>query len=187
MSRGKKEININKIIKETAKQTAKETIEEFKNNRMIKKEMSYYKRVELLLYNYKNIEDAIKQKDEDIEQIEMNGLPEKSKSIVVYQSNGGNITAGDRYLELIEKYRAEKIETERDLTRIKNALNKIKSDRYFDIIHYKYLAEEESRISTDEGLAEMLKKDRTTIGRNRSRLMNKLITILFPESIRELI
>lgn len=186
MSKGKKEININNIIKETAKQTAKEAIEEFKNNRMIKKEMSYHKRVELLLYNYKTLSDAIKQKDEDIELIKINGLPEKSKSIVVYQSNSGNITAGDRYLELIEKYRAEKIETERDLARIDNALNKIRNDRYFDIINYKYLIEEENRISTDEGLAEILKKDRTTIGRNRSRLMNKLITILFPESIREI-
>jgi len=183
----KKDININKIIKDTAKQTAKETIEEFKNSRMIKREMSYYRKVELLLYSYNNLKDAIKQKDEDIEHIKTHGLPEKSKSIVIYQTGGGNISGEDRYLQLIEKYGVEKLETERDLARIKNAINKIKKDKYFDIIQYKYLNEEEKRASTDELLAEILKKDRTTIGRNRSRLMNKLITIIFPESIRDLI
>lgn len=178
---------INKIIKETAEQTANKAVEKLRNRNLIKKEMSYYRRVEILLYSYNNLIDAIKQKDEDIEHIEMNGLPEKSKSIVIYQSNGGNITSGDRYLELIEKYKAEKLETERDLIRIKNALDKIRNDPYFNIIHYKYLIEEENKIATDEGLAEILKKDRTTIGRNRARLMNKLITILFPGSIKDII
>lgn len=182
-----KEININKIIKDTAKQTAKETIEEFKNSRMIKREISYYRKIELLLYNYNNLKEAIKQKDEDIEHIKIHGLPQKSKSIVIYQTGGGSISGEDRYLQLIEKYGIEKLETERDLARIRNAINKIKEDKYFDIIQYKYLNEEAKRVATDEALAEILKKDRTTICRNRSRLMNKLITILFPESIRDLI
>ena len=70
-----KDININKMIKDTAKQTAKETVEEFKNSRMIKREISYYRKVELLLYSYNNLKDAIKQKDEDIEHIKTHGLP----------------------------------------------------------------------------------------------------------------
>ena len=145
----KKDININKIIKDTAKQTAKETIEEFKNSRMIKREISYYRKIELLLYNYNNLKEAIKQKDEDIEHIKIHGLPQKSKSIVIYQTGGGSISGEDRYLQLIEKYGVEKLETERDLARIRNAINKIKKDKYFDIIQYKYLNEEATRISRD--------------------------------------
>ena len=76
------------------------------------------------------------------------------------------------------------METERDLKRIDNALSKIKEDRYFKIIQYKYLNSEEEKVSTDDKLAEILNKDRTTIVRNRKRLINKLAIILFPESIK---
>ncbi|MBN1071162.1 transposase [Clostridium botulinum] len=178
---------INKTIKKTAKETAKEIIEEFRNKNMIKREFPFYKRVEILLYNYENLKEAIKQKEEDIEDIKLNGLPQASKSIVVYSSASGSITAEDRYLQLIEKYKTEKIETQRDLNKIDNALNKIRDDKYFNIIQLKYLNTEEEKLDTDEKLAERLSKDRTTISRNRKRLINKLITILFPESVRDII
>ncbi|MBS6503891.1 MAG: hypothetical protein KH415_20145, partial [Clostridium sp.] len=112
--------------------------------------------------------------------------PEKSKSIVMYSSVGGNSQA-DRYAELKEKYRIEKMETERTLKRIDNALDKIRDDKYFNIIQYKYLNDDKDKINTDEDLAEKFKKERITIIRNKKRLINKLVTILFPESIREVI
>lgn len=185
-----KAINIEKAFEDAAKnvveETAKRIVDELKSNNMIKKEMSYYKRVELLLYNYENLKDAVKQKEEDINYIDEYGLPEKSKSIVVYSSSGG-LSKQDRYVELKEKYIREKIETERDLKRIDNALDKIRKDKYFDIIQLKYLNMEEEKISTDELLAEYLGRDRTTVIRNRKRLINKLITILFPQSIKDVI
>ena len=178
-----KAINIEKAFEDAAKnvveETAKRIVDELKSNNMIKKEMSYYKRVELLLYKYENLKDAVKQKEEDINYIDEYGLPEKSKSIVVYSSSGG-LSKQDRYVELKEKYIREKIETERDLKRIRK-------DKYFDIIQLKYLNIEEEKISTDELLAEYLGRDRTTVIRNRKRLINKLITILFPQSIKDVI
>ena len=93
------------------------------------------------------------------------------------------MTAGDRYVELIEKYRVEKAETLRDIARIDNALDKVREDKYFKIIELKYL---EQKAKTDEELAEILEKDQSTITRNRNRLINELKTILFPESIKEL-
>jgi hypothetical protein len=178
-------INVTKAIEKTAKATAKEIIEELRNRNMIRRELSFYKRVELLLYNYENLKDAVKQKDEDIKHIEKYGLPQASGSIVVYQTSGGGISPEDRYLQLIDKYKAEKVETQRDLTRIENALNKIREDKYFDIIKYKYLNLQKDKLETDEKIAERLEKDQSTVTRNRKRLMNKLITILFPESIRD--
>ena len=60
-----KAINIEKAFEDAAKnvveETAKRIVDELKSNNMIKKEMSYYKRVELLLYNYENLKDAVKQ------------------------------------------------------------------------------------------------------------------------------
>lgn len=177
-----KKDELQKVIKDTATIV----IAELKNNNLIKKEMSYYKRVELLLYNYENLKDAVKQKEEDIEYIDKYGLPERSKSIVIYSSSGGT-SKEDRYIQLKEKYSREKIETERDLKRIDNALDKIRKDKYFDIIQLKYLNSEENRVYTDEELAEIFEKERITIIRNRKRIINKLVTILFPESIKEVI
>ncbi len=186
----KKELSmkeINKIIKDTATQTVKEAVEVLKNNNLIKNEMSYYKRVELLLYNYENIKDAVKQKDEDIEYIEKNGLPQSSGSIVIYQTSGGGISSEERYMQLIEKYKAEKIETERDLVRIDNALDKIRGDKYFHIIKIKYLEIDNDEKVSDEFIAEKLNYERSTITKHRKRLMNKLITIFFPQSLKDII
>jgi len=180
---------INKMINKTAEETANGIVEELRNKNMIKKELSYYKRVELLLYNYENLKDAVRQKDEDIKDIEENGLPQSSKSIVVYSTSGGRITAEERYIQLREKYILEKKETERDIRRIDKALNKIKKDKYYKIIELKYIKRnsDDNKSVTDDYLAELVRKDRTTIIRNRKRLINMLVTVLFPESIKEII
>ncbi len=181
---GNKTVNIEDAIVKTAKETAKEVIQELRNSKMIKNEMSYFKKVELLLYNYNNLKAALKQKDEDIKYIKDHGLPQKSGSIVVYQTSGGNISGQDRYMNLIEKYELEKLETLREVKRIENALEKIKNDRYYPIIKLKYLSDYGERYN-EERIAEKLDRDRSTITRNKSRLINTMKTILFPESIRE--
>lgn len=178
-----KEINIEESIRKAAKEAAKETLQILKNNNCIKNEMSYFRRVEILLYNYNKLKIAVEQKEEDIEYIENNGLPEKSKSIVIYQTGGGNITSQERYMQIIEKYKSEKIETEREVNRIDKALSKINKDKYYRIIELKYLESEDN--VTDEAIAEQLGKDQSTITRNRKRLINNIKVILFPESIKD--
>ncbi|MDB1956038.1 hypothetical protein PMY09_14570 [Clostridium tertium] len=175
---------IEKTIDSKSIDIADKVIEKLNNSNKIKIEMPYYKRVELLLYNYENLKEAVKQKEDAIAELDKYGLPERSKSIVMYSSAGGSSQA-DRYSELKEKYKIEKMETERDLKRIDNALDKIRDDKYFGIIQYKYLNEDEERINTDEELAQKFNKERITIIRNRKRLINKLVTILFPISISE--
>lgn len=175
---------IEKTIESKSIDIADKVIEKLNNSNKIKIEMPYYKRVELLLYNYENLKEAVKQKEEAIAELDKYGLPERSKSIVMYSSAGGNSQA-DRYSELKEKYKIEKMETERDLKRIDNALDKIRDDKYFGIIQYKYLNEDKEKITTDEELADKFNRDRKTITRNKKRLINKLMTILFPESISE--
>jgi hypothetical protein len=175
---------IEKTIESKSIDIADKVIEKLNNSNKIKIEMPYYKRVELLLYNYENLKEAVKQKEDAIAELDKYGLPERSKSIVMYSSAGGSSQA-DRYSELKEKYKIEKIETERDLKRIDNALDKIRDDKYFGIIQYKYLNEDKEKINTDEELAQKFNKERITIIRNRKRLINKLVTILFPISISE--
>lgn len=179
-----KKEEMKEMIEVTAKEAARATVAEMRVNNMVKRELTYYKRVELILYNYENLKSAIKQKEEDIEYIDKHGLPERSKSIVMYSSAGG-VSKEDRYVELKEKYLREKIETERDLKRIENALDKIRKDKYFSIIKLKYLNKEHEKVATDEALAEKLERDRKTIVRNKKRLINQLVTIFFPESIKD--
>lgn len=105
---------IEKTIESKSIDIADKVIEKLNNSNKIKIEMPYYKRVELLLYNYENLKEAVKQKEEAIAELDKYGLPERSKSIVMYSSAGGSSQA-DRYSELKEKYKIEKMETERDL------------------------------------------------------------------------
>lgn len=144
------EICINKAADRAAEKAAKQVIEQLKKQRLLKADMNFYKKTEILLYNYEKLKLAVMQKEEDIKYIEENGLPERSKSIVFFSTAAGNVSAGDRYVELIEKYKVEIAETERDITRIENAINKVKSDKYFKIIELKYLKQE---AKTDEEMA----------------------------------
>lgn len=171
-------------INKTSERTAKEIVEELKKQRLLKNNISFYKKTEILLYNYETLKKAVEQKDEDIKYIQEHGLPERSKSIVFYSTSSGSISAEERYLELIERYQLEKAETERDIKKIENALDKVRNDKYFKIIELKYLKQ---TAKTDEEIAEIMGKDRTTISRNRKRLINSIKTILFPESIKELL
>lgn len=171
---------IETYITETSKKTADNIINILKSHNLLKSNFNYYQKTELLLYNYPKLKLAVEQKQEDIDYIEKNGLPEKSKSIVFYSTANGNISGAERYLELIEKYKAEKIETERDIQRIEAALNKIKDDKYFEIINLKYF-----QGLKEEDIAVKLGKDVSTINRNKKRLINSIKVILFPESIKE--
>lgn len=174
---------VKKTLSENTDEIAEKVISKLKAENMVRNELSYTKKVEILISNLDNLKDAVKQKEEDIEYLEKYGLPQKSKSIVVFSSASGN-PDGDRYLELKEKYKKEKEETERDIKRIEKALDKIRDDRYFMIIELRYINKE--KIFNDEEIASKLEKDRSTVTRNRKRLINKLVTIIFPKSVQDL-
>lgn len=175
-------IDIAKVMEDTAKCV----VEELRVRRLLKEGINYTKKVELLLYNYLNLKDALVQKEEDIKYLEEYGLKEKSKSVVFYQTGSGGISKEDKYIELKESYKRDIQETERNIKKIENALGKIKKDKYYRIIELKYLNTEDNRIRTDEDIAEEIGVERRTVIRNRKRLINKLITIFFPESIGDL-
>lgn len=185
-----KEIDLEKTINKAAKETAEEVISLLKNNRMINDSKNYYKKVEKILYNYNNLKEAIKEKDEEIEELKQYGLREKSKSVTMYGGSGGIeedkfLANMERYQEKMARYEYEKKEIIRYLARIDRALNKIKKSKYYKIIELKYLKPceiNEKRISNEE-LAKIFDVDRRTIERNKSKLINNIATILFPEHI----
>lgn len=181
---------INKVIKSTAERTAEEVVTRLKNKNMLKNPLTYTRKVEIILYNYNNLKEAINEKNEAIEEIKKYGIPSKSKSITTFSSSSTNNTHADRYIELIEKYEFEKKETIREIKRIEKALSKIKKDKYYNIIKVMYINKnklvEEGNNYTYEMLAEEMKVDRKTITRNKYRLINKIAIILFPEYVSDL-
>lgn len=179
-------------IEKTAKTTAEEVVSLLKNKNMIKNGLTYTKKVEIALYNYNNLLEAVKEKDEAIEELETYGVREKSHSVTVYSSSAGMRAEQDVYIEKIQKLQFEKKETLRNIKRIDKALSKIKKDKYYQIIEWKYFKQSyeengEKVKYTDEKIAEMLDVERITIIRNRKRLINTLTTIIIPNSIEEMI
>ena len=177
---------IQEAIDLTAIRVAEETVNILKNKNMLNNK-DYYKRVEKILYNYNQLEESIKEIEEEKEEIYFHGLRERSKSITYYQKNRGMSVIEDSYLLKIEQCEYRKKEIVLYKKKIDRALAKINKNKYYGIIEKKYLKkynDNEKRI-TDDGLAEEYGVERITIIRNRKRLINKLITVLFPESIMD--
>lgn len=162
--------NIDQIIKKTVEGT----VRELERAKLIKSDtITYFQKTEKLLYNYKNLIEAVKQKEEDIELLKKGSIQRKSKSIVMYSSNRG--TSGvEQHVEIIEGYKASKERTERLLHKIERALKEIEDDPYYWIIQAKYF----NRMSNAD-MEEKFKVTDRTIRRNKNRLINNLQVILF--------
>ena len=83
--------SINEAIGKHVDTIADKVMEKLNKSNKVKREMSYYRKVEILLYNYSNLKDAIEDKVQAIEDLKNYGLQEKSKSIVSYSSGSRKI------------------------------------------------------------------------------------------------
>ncbi|MCT4593162.1 MAG: sigma-70 family RNA polymerase sigma factor [Anaeromicrobium sp.] len=163
-------VNIESIIK----RTAQETVKELERNRLIKSDsLTYFQKTEKLLYSYPDLLQAIKQKEEDIKYIESYGVGETSKSVVLYTTGGGG-SEQEKYVEIIEGYKASRERTKRLTEKIERAIDEIKEDKYYCIIEKKYFTK-----LTREEMEEVLNISESTIRRHRNRLINRLKVILF--------
>ncbi len=168
-----------KLINETVQETLKILLQSNKINHSI----SYFQKTEKLLYNYRAIKDSIQHKEDEIKYLEENGLPQKSKSIVMYSTSSRN-AEGDTYIDIKEGYQRAKGITEWLIKKIDNALEKIKKDKYYFIIEGKYfnnMTIEDLAECADFSLVNKRKlgsSDRT-IQRNKKRLVEKITITLF--------
>lgn len=173
------------IIERTAQVTAEKVVLEFQKKGLLKdNKQSAFQKTEILLYNYNSFKDAIKEKRKQIKEVKSYGTKEKSKSITSF-SSGGSFDIKDEDEKIEDK--VKQLENSITITKnfikvIDSALDKIKDDKYFEIIKLKYL-EGKKR----EEMAEVLDCDEKTISRNKNRLINKLKIDLFSdESITEM-
>lgn len=155
-----------------------EVFKEFKkyieDNKLDNKQNSY-KKTESILYSYNSIKEAIKVKEDIILEILENGLPEKSKSIVlnIGKSKSDIEEIKQEYISTLKK---EIAKNQGYIIMIDKSLETIREDEYFKALEDKYI----NKKSIDE-IANIYKKNNATISRNINRLVNQLKPIILTE------
>lgn len=135
-----------------------------------------FKLTEKRLYAYPILKRNIVRYQLDIEDVQKEDF-RKSKDFILFLRNAGTSEKND-----LEEIRAERIfnlqqklvRDEREVKEIETALEEIKKEAYFQIIPMKYFES-----CPYEGIAEKLKCDVRTVGRNKKRLVEKLILNLY--------
>lgn len=140
-----------------------------------------YKETEALLYNYRGYKETIVRNKQRIDNIIKNGAEKKVKGSKGEYVQGGLKEYGglpEEEIRQIDHILEENSKLEKRVIRIENALIHIEKDEYHEIIQLRYF---ENR--SIEEIAEHLEVNERTIGRNRTRLIDKLQIILFSEII----
>ena len=170
------------MIQETAKVTAKEIIAELKKQKLLKdNKQNPFQKTETLLYSYNDYLAAIQEKKKTINDIRLHGIPEKSKSITTYSGSNGyfeNKGMAEKIEEKIKDIENSMNITIKLISFIDAALNTIKDDYYYKIIEMKYFDN-----NTFDEIGFELKKDISTIYRNRNRLVKKLSIMIFTDEV----
>ena len=141
-----------------------------------KQNKGFYQATERRLRAYPTLKANIQRYKADIKDIAHEDMG-KSADIIMFQSNSGKAPERDleelrqeKIFALTEKlYRDSKNVEEMDI-----AINYVKADPYYKIITMTYLEERQL-----EDIAEALNCDKTTIWRNRKRLIRQMSIVLY--------
>lgn len=173
--------NEKKLIEQTAQVTAQAVVSELKRQGLMKdNKQTPFQKTEILLYNYNNFQEAIKDKYLQIETIQAVGIPKKSSSISSFSSQPtyeikSDADKAEEKIECIE----QSIQTTKNFIKVIDAaIDVLKDDPYFDIIRMKYFEGQ-----TREEIAEYFEVDVSTISRNKNRLINMLQIRLFSDEV----
>lgn len=135
-----------------------------------------YKLTERRLYAYPVLKRNLERYGKDIEDIKHEDL-RKSQDFVLYIKNSGSKIKPDiedlrrERIALIENKRAR---DEKEIAEIDAAIQEISGEEYYPAIELHYF----KRVREDE-IAEVMHCDKTTVYRNRKRLINMLNVSLY--------
>lgn len=151
---------------------------ELEKRGLIKQNDNTFKNVELLLYNYEAIKDSIKEREEQIKDLKTYGIKEKSSSITTIVENVQKQSKSELIDNAIESLHQHIFRTKVFIKYIDKIIKKLEKDEYYPIIKLKYF-----KGKSIEEIAEILKKDSSTISRNKNRLINELKPLLLPNEV----
>lgn len=120
------------------------------------------------------LRDRLKDKKEELDDLETYGSRTRSKSIMRYSTSGSRLTPEEKLECEILDLKADITRTEREIETVEKALGKIADDYYYFAVTGKY--EYDMR---DADIAEKLSCDASTVYRNRERLFPKVVTYLY--------
>ena len=170
------------LIDQTAKKVAEQTAAELKRqNLIIEGRQTPFQKTETLLYNRNHFLAAIKDKEDQIQEIRELGLKNKSKSITTFTGNSGLIevkSEAEKAEEKIEMIEFSIMTTRRFIKVLEDAIETLRDDPYYELIEMRYF---EGR--TREQIAEYFDCDVTTVNRNKNRLINLLQIRLFSDEV----
>lgn len=153
-------------------------INELKHEGLLKnKQMNSFQKTEQLLYRRQDFLTAVASKEIQIEELKKFGLKRQSKSITKYGAGSGEVkTEQEKLDEKVMLLENSIDDTKRYIHFIDAAIERLKGDKFFNIIAMKYFEG-----MTHEEIAEVFEVDPSTVCRNKNRLINKLSIYLFPD------
>ena len=170
------------LIDCTVKKAVAEAICELKKQQLlVEGKQTPFQKTETLLFNYNNFVDAIKEKEEQIKDLNQYGLNKKSNSITSFSGNTGLIEVKSEAEKVEDRIEAIElsIHTTKTFVRIiDDALSSLKDDPYYELISMRYF-DGHSR----EVIAEYFDVDVRTINRQKNRLVNALQIKLFSDEV----
>lgn len=153
-------------------------INELKSRGLIKEKSNAFKNTEILLYNYNIFKESIRLHNEQLQDLKDYGIPNKSKSITTMSTNVRKIDKNDQIDSAIKNLEQQIYKIKVFLKHIDRILKEFKVDPYYQIIELKYFNNK-----TIDEIAEIMRKDTSTISRNKNRLINEIKVKLLPNEI----
>lgn len=163
----------------TEKETIRIVLDELQARGIIKNKDNTFKNVEVLLYNYNNFKESIKDRKSQVKDLKKYGLPEKSKGITsIVNMNSKYETKEEQIDNAITSLEQNIYRTKVFIRHIDRVLKRFCNDPYYEILKMKYF--EGKNV---EEIAEILQKDTSTISRNKNRLINEIRILLLPNEV----
>lgn len=164
------------------KEVVKIVIDELDNRGIIKRNLNSFDNTIKLLYEYPKLKESIKDREEQIEDLKKYGIPSKSKSITSINMGTKREEEDEIIEDNINSLKQHIYRTKVVIRYIDRVLEKIKNDKYYDVIRLYYFEKK-----TLEQIAEYFDKKRNkdatspeTIRTNKTRLIYEIKTYLFP-------
>jgi beta-lactamase class D len=139
---------------------------------------TYFHQTERLLYHYSDIKIRIDDLRSEIRELKRGNIKSKSKSILSMRSGSTRLSADEQIEELIKQKRLDLERNNFEVKRIDKALLNISDDEYYEIIKLKYFGAKNVQ-KNDEEIAQILYCDKSTVSRNKNRLIKRLSVLLF--------
>lgn len=133
-----------------------------------------YKATEKRLYSYPTLKEKILADREKIVRLRIQDAPERSRGIVRFSRPGYRVGPEEMLEAMISNIEADIAVDTEEVATIDNALKYIAGDEYAEVIPMLYFMGR-----TPEEIAEDLHCEKTTVFRNRKRLVNRLAVRLY--------